>query len=516
MHPCHYAKSKPGAPAYIMGNSGETVTFGQLEQRSNQIAHLFRGNGIKAGDTIAIFAENSARYFEITWAAQRSGLYYVCISSRLTVPEVQYIVEDSGARIMIASASLGAVASGVKAVTSLDGYWSIDGTIAGFEALETLQSTKPDTPIADEMAGTDMLYSSGTTGRPKGIRPPLEPGQKIDETNVLMTLAKALAKIEGDDMAYLSPAPLYHAAPLRWCMTFTCFGATLIIMEKFDPERFLQLVEKHKVTHTQLVPTMFVKMLKLPEEVRSKYDVSSLRLAIHAAAPCPVPVKEQMIEWWGPVIEEYYAGSEGNGMTWINSQDWLTHKGSVGRPVYGELHICDDDGNELPIGEAGTIYYGGTTLPTYHNDPEKTKGALNPRHPDWSTLGDVGRLDEEGFLYLTDRKAFMIISGGVNIYPQEAENILITHPKVADVAVIGVPNEEFGEEVKAVVQPQEGVEPSQELAEELLEFCRSQLAKIKCPKSVDFDPALPRHPTGKLYKRIVRDRYWGKADSTIV
>ncbi|MEE2878570.1 MAG: acyl-CoA synthetase [Pseudomonadota bacterium] len=516
MHPSHYAKTKPDTPAYIMGNSGEVVTFGQLEERSNQIAHLFRDNGIKPGDTIAIFAENNARYFELAWAAQRSGLYYVCISSRLTAPEVQYIVEDSGSRILIASAGLGAVSSAVKAITNLDAYWSVDGDINGYERLETLQADKPATPIADEMAGTDMLYSSGTTGRPKGIRPQLELGMKIDEPSALMGLAQLLAKAQGDDMVYLSPAPLYHAAPLRWCMTFTRFGATLIIMEKFDPEKFLELVEKYKVTHTQLVPTMFVKMLKLPEEVRSRHDVSTLRAAIHAAAPCPIPVKQQMIEWWGPVIEEYYAGSEGNGMTWINSNDWMNHKGSVGKPVLGELHICDEEGNELPVGEAGTIYYSGTTPPNYHNDPEKTKGALNPKHSDWSTLGDVGRLDEDGFLYLTDRKAFMIISGGVNIYPQEAENVLITHPKVADVAVIGIPNEEFGEEVKAVVQPQEGVEPSPELEEELLEFCRSQLAKIKCPKSVDFDPALPRHPTGKLYKRLVRDRYWGKEGSTIV
>lgn len=516
MHPSQIAKVKPDHPAFIMGNSGEAVTFKQLDERSNQIAHLFRENGIKPGDTIAIFAENSARYFEIAWAAQRSGLYYVCISSRLTAPEVEYIVSDSGARILISSASLSGVASEVQNTTELHAYWSIDGDILGHQALEKLRDDMPKTPIADEMQGTDMLYSSGTTGRPKGIRPALELGTPIDEPNVLLALAQALAKAQGDDMVYLSPAPLYHAAPLRWCMTFTRFGATLIIMEKFDPEKYLQLVEKHKVTHTQLVPTMFVKMLKLPKEVREKYDVSSLRSAIHAAAPCPIPVKEQMIEWWGPVIEEYYAGSEGNGMTWINSEQWLAHKGSVGKPVYGELHVCDEEGNELPVGEAGTIYYSGTNPPNYHNDPEKTKGALNPKNPEWSTLGDVGRLDEDGFLYLTDRKAFMIISGGVNIYPQEAENVLITHPKVADVAVIGVPDEEFGEQVKAVVQPAEGVAETEELKEELLAFCRSKLAKIKCPKTIDFDPALPRHPTGKLYKRIVRDRYWGKTDSTIV
>ncbi|WP_300379216.1 acyl-CoA synthetase [Henriciella sp.] len=516
MHPSHFAKTKPDHAAYIMANSGEQVTFKQLDQRSNQIAHLFRENGINPGDTIAIFAENSARYFEIAWAAQRSGLYYVCISSRLTPPEVQYIVEDSGAKVLISSASLASVATEVKTITELQAYWAIDGAIDGHQKLEELYSRQPDTPIADEMAGTDMLYSSGTTGRPKGIRPALEPDTPIDEPNVLVQLAKVLARADGDDMVYLSPAPLYHAAPLRWCMTFTRFGATLVIMEKFDPEKFLECVETYKVTHTQLVPTMFVKMLKLPEEARKKYDVSSLRCAIHAAAPCPVPVKEQMIDWWGPVIEEYYAGSEGNGMTWINSHDWLNHKGSVGKPVHGELHICDDDGNEVAVGEPGTIYYGGTNPPNYHNDPDKTKGALNPKHPDWSTLGDVGRVDEDGFLYLTDRKAFMIISGGVNIYPQEAENVLITHPKVADVAVIGVPNDEFGEEVKAVVQVAEGVEPGPELEEDLLEFCRSKLAKIKCPKSVDFDPALPRHPTGKLYKRLVQDRYWGKKDSRIV
>ncbi|MHA7899535.1 MAG: acyl-CoA synthetase [Henriciella sp.] len=515
MHPMHFAKTHPDKPAYIMAGSGETVTFAELNARSNQIAHAFRTLGLQAGDTLAIFAENSARYFEICWAAQRAGLYFVCISSRLTTPEVEYIIKDSGARLLIASAGLKAVAEEVPSVTELDAYWSIDGRIEGFEPLEGVRAAMPETPIADERAGTDMLYSSGTTGRPKGIRPPLPEDPSIDASSTLNQLAGALFKVSPDGI-YLSPAPLYHAAPLRWCMSMTKFGNTLIIMEKFDPEQFLALIEKYKVTHTQLVPTMFVKMLKLPEDVRLKYDVSSLVSAIHAAAPCPIPVKEQMIEWWGPVIEEYYAGSEGNGMTWINSEQWLTHKGSVGLPIFGELHICDESGKEVPVGEAGQIYFGGTNPPNYHNDPEKTKGALHPDHDDWSSLGDVGKVDEEGYLYLTDRKAFMIISGGVNIYPQEAENILITHPAVADVAVIGVPNEEFGEEVKAVVQPMDGVEGTDELAEDLLAYCQERLAKIKCPRSVDFDPALPRHPTGKLYKRLVRDRYWGNKDSRIV
>ncbi len=515
MHPCHHAISRPNDTAIIMADSGETVTFKQLDDRSNQIAHALQAAGLKPGDTFAIFAENSARYFEIAWAAQRSGLYFVPISSRLTASEVQYIIEDSGSKLLIAGHSKANVATEVKAVTNLTHYWSIDGDIEGFDALGSHAATFPTTPIADEMEGIDMLYSSGTTGRPKGIRPPLEPGKPIDEANVLVQLITAMSDAN-DTTRYLSPAPLYHAAPLRWNMSMTRLGATIIIMEKFDPERYLELVQEHKITHTQLVPTMFVRMLKLPQDVRSKYDVSSLKFAIHAAAPCPIPVKEKMIEWWGPVIDEYYAGSEGNGITWIKSPEWLTHKGSVGRAVYGELHICDDAGEEIGVGEEGQIYFGGTNPPNYHNDKEKSDGALNPLHPSWSSLGDVGKVDEEGFLYLTDRKAFMIISGGVNIYPQEAENILITHDKVADVAVIGVPDPDFGEQVKAVVQVMPGVQQSDALAEELIDFCQSQLSKIKCPKTVDFDPELPRHPTGKLYKRIIRDRYWGKTDSRIV
>jgi long-chain acyl-CoA synthetase len=515
MHPCHYAKSHPDKPAIIMSGSGEVITFKQLDQRSNQIAHALRAAGCAPGDTIAIFAENSPRYFEICWAAQRAGLYYVAVSSRLTTPEVTYIIEDSGAKLLIASASKGSIAKEVKAATGLKHNWSIDGAIDGFAAMEAHVAGFPTTPVADEMAGTDMLYSSGTTGRPKGIRPPLERGLPIDADNALIQIAKMLSGAN-EESIYLSPAPLYHAAPLRWCMTFTRIGATLIIMEKFDPEDYLRLVEKYKVTHSQLVPTMFVKMLKLPEDVRKKYDVSSIKFAIHAAAPCPVPVKEQMIAWWGPVIDEYYAGSEGNGMTWVKSPDWLTHKGTVGRPVMGVLHICNEEGDEVPVGEEGQVYFGGTTPPNYHNAPEKNKAALNPKHPDWSSLGDVGKVDADGFLYLTDRKAFMIISGGVNIYPQECENILITHPKVADCAVIGVPDEDFGEAVKAVVQPMPGIAPSEELAAELMAHCLANLSKIKCPKSIDFDPELPRHPTGKLYKRLIRDRYWGNKDSRIV
>ena len=515
MHPHHHAKSIPDKPAYIMAASGETVTYRQLNERSNQIAHALRAAGCQPGDTIALFAENSPRYFEVCWGAQRAGLYYVAISSRLTAPEVEYILTDSGAKLFIAGASKGTIAQEVRAATSLDHYWSIDGPVPGFTPMEVHRTNFPDTPITDETAGTDMLYSSGTTGRPKGIRPPLEPDTPIDQANVLGDILKALSGADANSV-YLSPAPLYHAAPLRYCMTFMKFGATLIIMEKFDAESLLKYIQQYKVTHIQMVPTMFVKLLKLPEEVRAKYDVSSLQWVVHAAAPCPVPVKEQMIEWWGPIIDEYYAGSEGNGMTWAKSPEWLAHKGTVGRAIWGELHVCDESGDEVPVGEEGQIYFGGTPAPNYHNSPDKNAAALNPKHPDWSSLGDVGKVDEDGYLYLTDRKAFMIISGGVNIYPQETENVLITHPKVADVAVIGVPDEEFGESVKAVVQPMPGIAPSEELAEELMEFSRQNLSRLKCPKSIDFDPELPRHPTGKLYKRLIRDRYWGKKDSRIV
>lgn len=515
MYPFRFDKEVQDKPAYIMAGSGEVVTFRQLNDRSNQIAQAFRANGLNPGDTCAIFAENSPRYFEVCWAAKRSGLYFVCISSRLTAPEVAYILKDSGAKILIASASLGDAARDATNEVGPDICWSIDGSIEGYEDFETVRDRYPAEPIADQMSGTDMLYSSGTTGRPKGIRPPFVPDIPIDDPNPLFAIVQGLA-LADEKSIYLSPAPLYHAAPLRFCLAFTMFGATLVIMEKFDPEKYLQAIEKYKISHTQLVPTMFVRMLKLPEQERFKYNLSTLKAAIHAAAPCPIPIKEQMIEWWGPIILEYYGGSEGNGLTWINSNEWMAHKGSVGRAIFGQLHICGEDGQELSPNEEGLVYFGGTIPPTYHNDEEKTKGVRHEKNEDWSTLGDVGKLDDEGYLYLTDRKAFMIITGGVNVYPQETENVLITHEKVADCAVIGVPDPDLGEAVKAVVQPLEGIEPSAALAEELMKFCTENLSKIKCPKSVDFDLELPRHPTGKLYKRLIRDRYWGKHDSKIV
>lgn len=513
LHPLHHAAAMPEKPAFIMAGSGETVTYGGLEGGANRTAQLIRSLGIMRGDAIAIFMENSPRYFDLCWGAQRSGLYYTCISSRLTAGEAAYIVRNCGAKAVFASASLAPAARALPGLLpEVRHFFSMDGDIAGFERFEPAAAGMPAERIFDESPGTDMLYSSGTTGRPKGVKIPLPEGP-VDEPPNVLHLVTALYGFDKESV-YLSPAPLYHAAPLRYNLAVQRLGGTCIVMEKFDPEEALRLIENYRVTHSQWVPTMFVRMLKLPEDVRSRYDLSSHKAAIHAAAPCPVAVKRRMLDWWGPIIHEYYAGTEGNGYCTITSEEWLEHEGSVGRAVIGEVRIVGENGDVLPPGREGTIYFAGGPEFEYHNDPEKTSESRN-RHG-WTTLGDVGWVDEDGYLYLTDRKAYMIISGGVNIYPQETEDILITHPKVADVAVIGVPNEEFGEEVKAVVQPVDMEEAGPELEAELIAFCREHLSAIKCPQSVDFEAELPRHPTGKLYKRLLRDRYWGDHDSRIV
>ena len=513
MYPGAHSKTFPDKPAVIMANSGEVVTYRQLDERSNQGAHLLRSLGLSRGDHIAVCMENNAHYHAIAWAAQRSGLYYTAISSRLTGPEIEYIVDDCDARVFISSREKSELARELSGkCPKLIARFAVNGDVSGFESWEIATSKQPNTPIADESEGGPMLYSSGTTGRPKGVKHPLTQGP-VGTPNPLLKLI--LAMYQGSpDAIYLSPAPLYHSAPLGWTMSFMRAGATIVVMEHFDAERALALIEQHHVTHAQWVPTMFVRMCKLPEEARAKYDVSSLRVAVHAAAPCPVDVKEKMIAWWGPVLFEYYAGTEGQGFVACNSQEWLAHKGSVGRPLTAKLHILDDEYKELPSGEIGTIYFESNATYTYHKDEAKTADAKSPQG--WTTLGDVGYVDPEGWLYLTDRKAFMIISGGVNIYPQETENCLIAHPRVTDCAVVGVPNEDFGEEVKAVVQPVNMADAGPELAMELIAYCRSQLADIKCPRSVDFQAELPRHPTGKLYKRLLRDRYWEGHQSKLV
>jgi acyl-CoA synthetase (AMP-forming)/AMP-acid ligase II len=382
----------------------------------------------------------------------------------------------------------------------------LGGTAPGYESYEERVAAYPATPIEDESEGHDMLYSSGTTGRPKGVKLPLTEGP-MGSQKILHGLLSLLFQPDADSV-YLSTAPLYHAAPLRYCVTLHRFGATVVVMERFDPEQALAAIEKYRVTHSQWVPTMFIRMLKLPAETRARYDVSSLRAAVHAAAPCPVPVKQQMIDWWGPVLHEYYASTEANCFVYTNAEDWLAHPGTVGRPLFGEVHVCDENGREQPPGVPGTLYFGNAPMFEYHGDPAKTAESRDPWGNGWTTVGDIGYVDEDGFIYLTDRRSYVIISGGVNVYPQEAENVLAVHPKVADVAVIGVPDPEMGEAVKAVVQPMSMDEAGPDLEAELIEYCRAKLARYKCPRTVDFRAELPRHPTGKLYKRLLKDEYW--------
>jgi long-chain acyl-CoA synthetase len=513
MHPAHHARTNPDKPAYIMAYSGETVTYGELEARSNQGAHLFRSLGLKPGDAVAFFLENHPRYYELLWAAQRSGLRFTCLSSKLTAGEVEYIVKDCDAKAFVSSAALSEMARAAAAAIPGVALFMVGGADAPFQSFEEARAGFPTTPIADEQAGAAMLYSSGTTGRPKGVKRagPIDPA--IDAASPLAGLGQMLYGWT-PDAVYLSPAPLYHAAPLGWSMAVQALGGTVVMMERFDPEDALRFIERYRVTTAQWVPTHFVRMLKLPEAARAAYDLSSLTAVFHAAAPCPVPVKEQMIAWWGPIIHEYYAGTEGNGFCAINSAEWLAHKGSVGRGMTAQVRICDEDGEALPPRTEGLVYFEGGGQFEYHGDPAKTAEARN-KHG-WTTLGDVGWIDEEGYLYLTDRKSFMIISGGVNIYPQEIENLLVTHPKVADAAVVGAPDEEMGEKVVAVIQPMEWDASHEDLRAELMAFARANLSHVKAPRVIDFMKELPRHPTGKLYKRLIRDAYWGKEGSRIV
>jgi long-chain acyl-CoA synthetase len=509
--PSRFAQTDPERPAVITA-AGHIVTFAEMEARSCQLAQALYAYGLRPGDHVAVIAVNDDRTLDIAWGLTRSGLYLTFVNTHLAPEEAAYIINDCGARVLIASAALDPLPAALAALTpDFDLRIAVgDPVPEGYRSYDEFVAGHPTTPLAEEFEGSPMLYSSGTTGRPKGIRRPLS-GLPFGSDGVLVPmLGGIMGFTEGD--VYLNPAPLYHAAPLAWSMTAQRLGGTVVVMERFDPEECLRLIEEHKVTHAQFVPTMFVRLLKLPDEVRRARQVSSLRAVLHAAAPCAPEVKRRMIEWWGPILEEFYAGTEGGGMTWINSAQSLAHPGSVGPAIWGEIHICDDAENDLPTGEDGVIWFGGTPNAfEYHNDPEKTKQTLNERG--WTTLWDVGHLDEEGYLYLTDRKTFMIVSGGVNIYPQEIENVLVLHPAVADVAVIGVPDPDMGEQVKAVVQPAPGAVADAALAQELLDYCREHLSHYKCPRTLDFTDALPRGENGKLYKKQLRDAYW--ASSTL-
>ena len=512
-----WAESAPERSALIMAGSGESLSYRELYDRSNRLARVLWEAGLQTGDHYAVIAENHIRYFETVWAGLDSGMYVTTINSHLTAEEAAYIVNDSESLVLITTAKMAELAEAIVPLTpGVRRRLMMDGPSPSYESYEEALASQSGAPLGPQRRGTYMLYSSGTTGRPKGVMFGLPDWPASDGEPAFVAQAAETFSLNGDGHdIYLSPAPLYHAAPLRVSTAVHCLGGTVIVMERFDALEALRSIERYRAPSSQWVPTMFVRMLKLDPAERSRYDLSSLRIAVHAAAPCPVEVKQQMIEWWGPILYEYYSGTENIGTTALTSEEWSQHKGSVGK-VRGEteIHICDENGDELPIGGEGTVYFDTpAAVFEYHHDPEKTSSVANPKHKAWRTLGDIGRLDQDGYLYLTDRKAHMIIAGGVNIYPQEIEDVLVMHPTVVDAAVFGVPNEDLGEEVKAVIQPRQMPSDPAALEAEVLAYCREHLAGFKCPRSIEFMEQLPRLDNGKLYKRKLRDQYWNKSSA---
>ncbi len=506
-YPGTIAASDPDKLAVILAGSGQTMTYGVLEENSARLARVLHEAGLRRGDGIALLADNDPRVFEVYWAARRSGLYLTPINHHLAPDEVRYILDDSGAKALVVSAAKRQLAEEIlRGGSPRPVRLAFGGEVPGYDDYAVALATA-GTESLPMPCGADMLYSSGTTGQPKGVRPPL-PERRVDEPgDLVIGLLSQAYGLDGDTV-YLSPAPSYHSAPVKWCLAVHALGGTVVMMERFDAEGALRAIERFEVTHAQFVPTMFVRILKLDPQLRARYDVSSLRVVVHAAAPCPVEVKAAVIAEWGPIVAEYYGQTETLGMTMIDSTQWARRPGSVGRSALGVIHICDDDGKDLAVGEVGTVYFERDALPfSYHNDPERTLAAQHPDHPTWGTVGDLGYVDDDGYLFLTDRKAFMIISGGVNIYPQEIENALTLHPAVFDLAVIGIPDKEMGEQVKAVVQPADGVEPGPALERELLAFLRERIAHFKVPRSIDFVADLPRTATGKLQKHRIREQY---------
>jgi long-chain acyl-CoA synthetase len=503
----------PTKTAIVMAGSGEVMTYGELDAAANRVAQLLRAAGLQPGDHVAFAAENSTEFLALAWGAHYAGLLYTACSTQLTGEELGYILDDCGARVVFVSARYADRVPGARAAAPrVERWFTLKGAVDGLESYEDAVAGLPATPTEpDRIAGRDMLYSSGTTGRPKGIRPSALAGMLDAEPVVVTPVLQGMFGVGPQDV-YLSPAPLYHAAPLRFCMSMHQLGATVVVMERWDEAKALDQIAAYGVTVTQLVPTMFVRMLRLPEAVRAAADVSSLRLVIHAAAPCPAEVKQQMLDWWGDVIHEYYASTEGCGMTWVTPQQWRERPGTVGKAMVGVPHIVSEDGEELPPGQDGAVWFSDGPQFEYHNDPEKTAAVTDSRG--WQSFGDIGHLDVDGFLYLTDRASYMIITGGVNVYPQEAEDALLSHPKVMDAAVFGVPHADFGEAVQAVVQPLElpaDDAAAAALEAELIAHCRASLAKLKCPSAIDFRPELPRTQTGKLLKRLLKDEYAGAA-----
>ncbi len=499
-----WSAERPDDIAYRMWPGGQAVTWRELEQGSRRCAAMLLARGLQVGDSVAVFLDNHLRYFEILWAAHRIGLYYTTISRHLKTAEMLYIVRDCGAKALFTAEDLVGDLPAFAAATSGMAGFTLQGRLPGFSDYASALARVPqDVALPPTPLGTDFSYSSGTTGRPKGIKRPL--AQANQHFNAVPGPRTAW-KMFSPQTVFLSTAPFYHTAPVRWNMAVMAQGGSCVMMEKFDELLSLQAIERFGVTHSQWVPTMFIRLLRLPTQERGRFDLRSHRYAIHAAAPCPVWVKEQMIDWWGPILYEFYSGTELVGRTSLDAHEWLAHKGSVGRPEFGAVHIVGEDGSECAPRQPGVVYFSGGPPFEYHNDAQKTREAYNERG--WGTYGDVGHLDEDGYLYLTDRLSNTIISGGVNIYPQEAENVILRHPAVKDAAVIGVPNEEFGEEVKAVVEVWEPGQESAELAADIIALCRGELSSIKCPRSVDFVAALPRTASGKLLKREVKARYW--------
>jgi long-chain acyl-CoA synthetase len=510
-HPSCHARINPDHPAFILADTGEMLTYGKLEEASNRVAQVLRARGLQPGDRIAAILGNWIAHPVIYWGATRAGLIITLISHHLKADEAAYIINDSGARalFMVPAASETAqrlVSERASLIPDIAFIITAPDALAGTEDMIAAMAPMPPTPIADEISGFHMIYSSGTTGRPKGVVLPYTPGP-IDAFNPAEGRPAMYEAFK--PLVTLNAGPLYHAAPLSGMVLTHRLGGTFVTLKKFDAEAVLRAIQDHKVNNAQFVPTMFVRMLNLQEADRKRYDLSSLKLAIHAAAPCPVEIKRRMIEWWGPILFEYYASTEGVGATGITSQEWLKKPGSVGKTSLGPIHICDEDGAELPAGENGTIYFellAGRNA-SYLNDPEKTRRAQHPEHADWFSVGDIGWLDEDGYLFLTDRKDFMIISGGVNIYPQAIEDCLIVHPKVADAAVIGVANADYGEEVRAIIEPKDWAEAGDDLITELDAWCRTRISAVTCPRSYEFVRELPRIPSGKLAKHELRKIY---------
>jgi long-chain acyl-CoA synthetase len=503
-HPSAYARTAPDRPAVIHGTSGRSLSYGELDARSNQVAQLLRESGLGVGAHVALLLENRLEFLEVFWGALRSGMYATPINWHLSAAEVGYVVNDCGASLLFGSSELLPLL-GDEVALDPDRRIAVGGAVPGLVDYEAALAAQRVEPLDDECEGNFMFYSSGTTGRPKGIKPP-SVGEPLGGPTAFTGLMAGLYGF-GESSVYLSPAPLYHAAPAGWTTGVHRLGGTAVIMDKFDPIETLALIERHRVTHVQFVPTHMVRLLKLSEEERAQFDLSSLQVVIHAAAPCPVEVKQACMSWLGPIIHEYYSGSEGVGFCAIGPEEWLAHPGSVGRSLLGPVHIVDEQGEELGPNEEGQVWFEVQHRFEYHGDPEKTAGAFDRRG--WGSLGDVGRVDEDGYLYLTDRVSNMIISGGVNIYPREVEDVLVLHPDIADVAVIGIAHPEMGEAVRAVVQPAAEVADEDAFARDLIDFCRERLSRFKCPTSVALVETLPRLPTGKLAKRLLDD--WVRA-----